>query len=146
MSKKLDTSNHIGLLAEVPYSALIDDLYAHQEKQGFKDIKPAHGVVFNHIGDGARITDMAMAANTSKQNMKYLVEYLEERGYVKKNVDRRDGRAYLFTLTAKGKRYQTSAAEVIEKTENRWAKKIGKDKMKKLKKLLAELGNEIMAG
>ncbi len=143
MDKKFDTDFHIGLLAEMPYLGMMEELYAHQHEQGFTDVKQAHGVVFNFIGDGARITDMAIKANTTKQNMKYLVEYLEERGYLKKANDKSDGRANLFTLTAKGNKYQASAQKIIEKTENRWAKKLGKDKMKKLKKLLAELSNEI---
>lgn len=143
MEKKFDTTANIGLLAEMPYLAMMEELYAHQHENGFDDVKQAHGVVFNFIGTGARITDMAAAANTTKQNMKYLVEYLEQRGYVKKSNDKTDARANLFTLTAKGNKYQASAQKIIEKTENRWTKKLGKDKMKKLKKLLAELSNEI---
>jgi len=145
MNNNFDNNEHIGRLARRPYLGMMKEVYAHHEKNGGSDVKSAHSIVFQFIGKGARITDMAAMGNTSKQNMKYLVEYLENRGYVERIADKSDGRAWLFHLTKKGELFRDNTYKIINQVEEKWVKKIGRKKMKTLKALLSELGNIILS-
>jgi len=144
METTFDKNEHIGRLARRPYLGMMKEVYAWHEKNRHEDVKPAHSIVFQFIGSGARITDMAQKANTSKQNMKYLVGYLEDKGYVERWPDAADGRAWLFKLTAKGEIFRTSTYHIIKRVEQKWTGKLGKHKMETLRALLAELSDIII--
>ena len=71
---------------------------------GFDDVRPAHTAVFQHIeGDGSRLTDLAERAQITKQSMGYLVDYLEERGYLERRPDPADRRARRIVATTRGR-------------------------------------------
>ena len=135
---------HVARLASVPYMAMMRIVYDRLQEMGFADANPSYSIVYQLIGDGARLTDMAKKASLSKQNMKYIIEQLEKLGYVSRYEDVSDGRAVLFKLTKKGISFRDTAYKVIAEVEFEWAKGLGKQKMLELKKLLTEL-NEVIA-
>jgi len=135
---------HIGRLARLPYMEMMNKVYERLHHLGFKDMNSYYSIVFQLIGNGARMTDMATQSNMTKQNMKYLLEQLESKGYVKRFEDATDGRAVLFKLTKKGILFRDTAYHVIAEVELEWAKEIGKENMLQLKKLLTQL-NEVIA-
>ena len=96
MNPGYDNNEHIGRLARRPYLGMMKEVYSQHEENGHSVVKSAHSVVFQFIGQGARVTDMAEKAGTSKQNMKYLVEYLEANAYVARTADPLDKRAWIF--------------------------------------------------
>lgn len=139
----MKSTEHIGRLARKPYLAMMKQMYDILQKKGFDDLSSANSIVFQFIGNGARLTDLATMANTTKQNMKHILGYMEEQGYVSRSASSTDGRSHIYTLTKKGLRVKETATHIIEKIESDWAKKLGTQNMQQLKQLLAKL-NEII--
>ena len=134
---------HIGRLARTPYIEMMNKVYERLHELGFTGMNSYYSVVFQFIGEGARMTDMAKKASMTKQNMKYLLEQLQNMGYVERFEDKTDRRAVLFRLTQKGISYRDKAYEVIGEVELQWANKIGIENMIQLKKLLVQLNDVI---
>lgn len=127
-----------------PYLALNTQIYNGLAAAGFNDLRPAYFSVFQHIGaEGSRATAMAERAQITKQSMGYLVEMLEKQGYVEQVPDPSDGRARLVRLTERGRAVNKVAEEVLRQAEIEWAKKLGKNKMQKLRNILTSLATEI---
>ncbi len=137
---------HVARLARAPYTEMMRKVYERLQAMGFPDANPSYSIVYQLIGNGARLTDMAKGANLPKQNMKYLVEQLEKLGYVKRFEDETDRRAVLFRLTEKGISFRDTAYTVIAQVEQEWANGMGKQKMIELKKLLMQLNEVINEG
>ncbi|HEV2590792.1 MAG TPA: MarR family transcriptional regulator, partial [Gaiellaceae bacterium] len=94
---------NIGVLLRAPYQAVVERVSAGLAEAGFDDLRPAHTAVFQHIAaDGSRLTDLAQSAQITKQSMGYLVDYLEQRGYLERRSDPTDRRASLVCLTERG--------------------------------------------
>jgi DNA-binding MarR family transcriptional regulator len=134
---------HIGRLARLPYMEMMRMVYEKLHKKGYTDLNSFYSVVFQFIGEGARMTDMAKKTNMTKQNMKYLLEQLENMGYVERFEDTTDRRAVLFKLTKKGMSFRDTSYKIIAEVEMQWAIKMGKEKMIQLKKLLTQLNTII---
>lgn len=147
MSKrnKVKPEDHILIgLFYTPYLALNSHIYQGIAAAGYNDLRPAHFSVFQHLTpEGSRATDMAERAQITKQSMGYLVEALEKQGYVEQVPDPTDGRARLVRLTERGLAVNRLAGEILQQTEADWAKKLGKNKMQKLRHLLSDLAGEI---
>jgi len=135
---------NIGILLRSPFNKLVEEIHEELARRGHPEIRPAHGTVFQFIGKhGARITDMAEKAHMTKQSMSYLVEYLEERGYVERRPDETDRRAMLFSLTKKGWKVVDAAEKAIANVQKDWEKRMGKSAYRQLTELLARLNDAI---
>jgi len=107
---------------------------------GFDDVRPAHTAVFQHIeGDGSRLTDLAERAQITKQSMGYLVDYLEERGYLERRPDPADRRVALICLTERGWEEVEAALAIIARVEEDWSRRLGQPRLELLRELLDEL-------
>ena len=134
----------IGALLRLPFEVLLDRVYSELMTSGFEDIRPAHGNVFRYISpDGSRLTELADAAQITKQSMNYLVEYLRDRGYVEMIPDPTDGRAKLIHLTNQGQKVQQMAIQISRQVEAEWATQLGQRKMSQLRRLLEELSDAL---
>jgi DNA-binding MarR family transcriptional regulator len=131
----------IGALLRVPFLKVIDAVYNALVAEGFNDLTRAHLAVFRHInaGAGSRLTELAEDAQMTKQSMGYLVDHLEERGYLERVPDSEDGRARLVRLTRRGHEVMAVARRVVQGIEEEWARLIGKRKMQHLREALKEL-------
>ncbi|MBV9868852.1 MAG: winged helix DNA-binding protein [Abitibacteriaceae bacterium] len=126
-----------GALLRLPYQKLQQQVYTQLAANGFEDIRPAHSNVFRYIlPAGSRVTELAERAEMTKQSMAYLVNYLEEHGYVTQMADPLDGRAKLVQLTPRGVAVQQTALEFSQQVEDQLARHIGKQHMKQLRSLL----------
>ena len=131
---------NIAELLHGPFQILVDELHEGLAEAGYPDIRPAHGNVFGHIRkEGSRLTELAARAQLTKQTMGYLVDYLEERGYVERRPDPDDRRAKIICLTDEGREVTGVAREIIGRIETRWAELLGEDRMDRLRELLREL-------
>jgi DNA-binding MarR family transcriptional regulator len=100
---------------------------------GYGDVRPAHYAIFRYLKDeGSRVTELAEAAGMTKQSMGELVAYLEERGYVERRPDPRDGRAKIVVSTEKGRRGIEVAAERIAEIEAELVGRMGNERLEEL--------------
>jgi len=135
---------NIGILLRTPFQKLVEELHKGLASEGYGDIRPAHGNVFQFIGkNGARVTQMADKAQMTKQSMSYLVEDMERMGYVLRMADETDKRAVIFKLTKKGWAASSVAEKIIAQIEKDWTKRIGKKEMAILGKGLKQLNEAL---
>jgi DNA-binding MarR family transcriptional regulator len=131
---------NIAELLHGPFQILVDELHQGLAEAGYPDIRPAHGNVFGYIREeGSRLTELAERAQLTKQTMGYLVDYLEERGYLEREPDPDDKRAKIVRLTDEGRKLVGVAREIMGGIEARWAELLSKDRMGQLRALLKEL-------
>lgn len=136
-----DERPNIGILLRVPFQELVSRISEGLAEAGFDDIRPAHTPVFQHIkAEGSRLTELAERAQLTKQSMSYLVDYLEQRGYVERQTDPTDRRANLVVLTERGWAETRAALNIIAAVEQDWASRLGKRRMEALRALLTDLG------
>lgn len=138
---------NIGILLREPFQEVVRQVGAGLAAAGFDDLRPAHTAVFQHIeADGSRLTDLAARAQVTKQSMGYLVDYLEERGYVERRPDPTDRRATLICLTDRGWSQVRAALAIIAALEEEWTRELGADRMNDLRDALVELRRLTGAG
>ena len=136
-----DPRPNLGILLRTPSQEVIRRVIAGLAEAGFDDIRPAHTAVFQHIdAAGSRLTDLAERAQITKQSMGYLVDYLEQRGYLERRPDPDDRRATLVCLTDRGWAQIETALAIIASLEQEWTRALGKQRMHQLRQLLTELG------
>src|SRR5213083_2923538 len=110
---------NIGTLLRSPFQEVVNRVISGLADAGFEDIRPAHTAVFQHIeADGSRLTDLAQRAQITKQSMGYLVDYLEQRGYVERRPDPTDSRVTLICLTDRGWDQIRAALSIIAAIED----------------------------
>jgi len=132
----------VGILLRVLHQEVVARVSAELARTEFDDIRPAHTAVFQHIAaEGSRLTDLAERAQITKQSMGYLVDDLEERGYVERRPDPTDRRATLVSLTERGWGQIRAALAIIAALEAEWTRTLGKERMELLRELLTELGH-----
>lgn len=137
----MEPRRHIGQLLWAPYQAHLLRLHEALAAAGYPDIQPTHGNnLFRHLRrEGSRVTEIAEQAQLTKQYIGNLADYLEERGYVERVPDPRDGRAKLVRLTAKGQEVERIAEETLQRLEGELTAHLGAMKMATLRELLEDL-------
>ena len=141
-----DERPNVGILLREPFQDVIRRVSAGLAAAGFDDLRPAHTAVFQHIeANGSRLTDLAERAQITKQSMGYLVDDLEQLGYLERRPDPTDRRATLICLTERGWDEVQTALAIIAAIEDEWASRLGKDRMRQLREALIEL-RRIIAG
>lgn len=136
-----DERPNVGILVRGLFQEVVRRVSAGLSEAGFADIRPAHTAVFQHIeADGSRLTDLAERAQITKQSMGYLVDYLEQRGYLERRPDPTDRRVTLICLTDRGWDQIRAALSIIAAIEHDWEQRIGKRRMQQLRDVLTELG------
>lgn len=122
------------------YDSLLVNLHQHLDQDGYGEITPSHGLVFQYLKEkGSRITELAAQASMTKQSMSALVYPLETSGYLKRKDDPLDARAVLFTLTEKGQVLKSKAQQLNYQFEKRWEKKLGVSRYQEFRQMLEEL-------
>jgi DNA-binding MarR family transcriptional regulator len=130
----------IGALLRIPREASLRQVVAGLQAAGFGDVRPAHFTVFQHMPpEGIRLTALADAALLTKQTMGYLVDDLEQLGYVERVPDPTDRRAKLVRLTTRGWAVDQTVREVIKQIEADWAQRLGQEDYEHLSRLLRAL-------
>jgi DNA-binding MarR family transcriptional regulator len=135
-----DQRPNIGILFRDLGQEVVRRVTAGLAEAGFDDVRPAHTAVFQHIdAEGSRLTDLAERAQITKQSMGYLVDYLEERGYLERRPDPSDRRVALICLTDRGWDEIQTALTIIAQVEVEWTRSLGKTRMRELRQALTEL-------
>jgi DNA-binding MarR family transcriptional regulator len=131
---------NVGILLREPFQEVVRRVSVGLVEAGFDDIRPAHTAVFQHIdAGGSRLTDLAERAQITKQSMGYLVDHLEQRGYLERRPDPSDRRAVLISLTDRGWEQVSASLRIIATIEEEWANGLGQPRMQQLRDILGDL-------
>lgn len=108
---------------------------------GFRDVKASYGSVLIPLfeEDGLRIGEIARRARLSKQTMTTMVRLCERDGLVERRPDPDDGRATRVHLTAKAKRFEPRAEDVLAALEREVGSLLGRRERDLLRRSLADL-------
>lgn len=131
---------NVGLLLFIPYRSLEERVFDAFADAGYDDITPAQAKIAQRIGpDGTRLTELAKAAQVTKQTAGYLVDQLEAAGYVERVADPRDSRAKLVRLAERGRTVADLGAEVVARVEAEWREHLGHQRFAQLRRILTDL-------
>lgn len=131
-----------------PNTALLLFLsYRHAEERILQAITDAgHAITLTQARvaarispDGTRLTDLAAAAQITKQSAGAHVDVLERAGYVERVPDPIDARARLVRLTPATVRMQAVARETEAAIETEWTAHLGAPAMHQLRSALSRL-------
>lgn len=131
---------NVGLLLFIPYRALEARIFSTLAAAGFDDFTPAQARVMQRIGpDGTRLTELAEAAQVTKQTAGFLVDQLERARYVRRTPDPSDARARLVRIAERGAAAQPIAAAAVAQVEAEWRAHLGERSWTQLRSALTRL-------
>lgn len=131
---------NVGLLLFIPYRDLENRVFAALAAAGFDDFTPAQARVMQRIGpDGTRLTELAEAAQVTKQTASFLVDQLERTGYVQRTPDPTDARARLVRVAARGLAARPVADAAVAEAEREWRAHLGERRWVALRDALTRL-------
>ncbi|MGY1828709.1 MULTISPECIES: MarR family winged helix-turn-helix transcriptional regulator [unclassified Blastococcus] len=130
----------LGVLLFIPYRALENRVLEALARAGFDDFTLAQARVMQRIGpSGTRLTQLAEAAQVTKQTAGHLVDQLERTGYVRRTPDPSDARARLVRLAERGTEAQAVAGSVVAEAESEWRAHLGERRWRQLREALTAL-------
>ena len=130
----------IGSLCRVVWQWVRREIHAAVVAAGYDDLNPAHVAVFRNPGiDGRRPGEVADAMQITKQSVNELLGYLERHGYIVRAPDPTDSRSRRIRLTETGLELQAVVWRAAETAERKASAVIGDDRMRDLRKSLAEI-------
>lgn len=131
---------NVGLLLFIPYRAMENRVFAALAAAGFDDFTPAQARVMQRIGPGGtRLTELAEAAQVTKQTASFLVDQLERTGYVARTPDPSDARARLVRIAERGAAAQPVAAAAVAEVEAEWRAHLGERDWDRMRGALSRL-------
>lgn len=134
------TDLNVGLLMLIPYRAMETRVFQGLSAAGFDDITPAQARVLQRVGPhGTRLTELAEAAQVTKQTASFLVDQLERTGYVHRTLDRTDARARLIHLADKALAARPVAEAIVATVESEWRAYLGERRWGQLRDALTRL-------
>lgn len=135
-----DDPLNTGLLLLIPYRAMETRVFRALADAGFDDVTPAQARVMQRIGPhGTRITELAEAAQVTKQTASALVDQLERAGYVRRTPDPDDARARLVRVAARGEAARPVADAAVAEVEAEWRAHLGERTWRQLRQALSRL-------
>lgn len=141
MATEQEPVEHLGLavLMFISYRAMETQILDAVREAGHP-ITVAQARVAARINeDGSRLTELAEAAQMTKQNAGFLVGQLLDHGYVERVSDPRDARAKLIRITALGDRVRRLARETELRVEAEWLEVLGERRVAELRTALETL-------
>jgi DNA-binding MarR family transcriptional regulator len=142
MAKQLRRDIRALLLA--PSSDLAVQVDDRLRRMGFPSLRPAQTQLLTLVeAGGKRLTDLVDAMHLPKQTLGDMVDELERQKLVERYPDPEHGVIKRVRLAARGRAWAQEVHKVAETTEAKWAAVLGKSKLKTLRGLLEELGQEL---
>ena len=96
---------------------------------GFDDIRPAHLSILRNLWPGGRrIGELADRVGITKASVVYLVDQLQQRGYVERVSDPGDGHATLVRLSQRGQSVHQMARAAVQCVQEEWTQVVGRER------------------
>jgi DNA-binding MarR family transcriptional regulator len=135
------TRENLGYLlakASQRWNELLQERFA---EAGFPEVKASYGSVLMPLfeEDGLRIGEVARRARLSKQTMTTMVRLCERDELVERRPDPDDGRATRVHLTAKARRFEPRAEDVLAALEREVGSLLTRRERDVLRRALSEL-------
>ena len=130
---------HVAVLFFVAHRAIEQRVLEAAHAAGHT-VTQAQGRVAARIGPyGTRLTELAAAAQVTKQTAGFLIDQLEKAAYVERVPDPTDARARLILLAPQGRAAQAQARRTERSIEREWERHLGKQRMSALRDALTSL-------
>lgn len=125
--------SELGPLIDALYYRLNERVAGRLAELGFPEVRPAHGKVFENLGEGQRLTELARRAQITKQAMAGLVRDLERHGLVERGPDASDRRARIVRPSVRGRLAIAAAEQALDELYAEWRGVLGDTKFRDLR-------------
>lgn len=135
-------------LLAVAFRAVMDNVHQQLAAEGYGDVRPAHGFVFQYLSFHPDATAVALGEHlgVTKQAAVQLVDELERRGYIERRPHPTDRRSRAVVLTARGWACIERVVALWQDVEQRWAALLGEERLDALRADLATLVRDTSGG
>ena len=131
---------NVGVLMYVAARSLEQRAYDAVVAAGAADLTPTQARLLAQIDpDGTRVVTLAARARITKQSAAFLVDQLEQAGYVERAADPHDGRAKLVRLTPHARAIGDAADAEVASALAEWEQHLGPTRMRRLEETMAML-------
>jgi DNA-binding MarR family transcriptional regulator len=132
----------VGALLRMAYQLARERQLEAQAKRGFSDLNQALlSVLVYPPPDGVRPTELAERTNMTRQAMNYLLNQLEQLGYVERRPNKAGRR--LVYLTKKGWAVFETQWEAMRDLQDEWARRIGAKRFSEFLSVLREVSEQL---
>ena len=127
MDRTTGTTTNIGFLLAKASQRFNELLVAGFAERGFPEVRASYGSVLVPLveRDGLRLGELAAVSRLSKQAMTGLVRQCEQDGLVVRERDPDDGRAFRVSLSARGRRFEAVAEDVLRELDEQLVRSLG---------------------
>jgi DNA-binding MarR family transcriptional regulator len=130
----------LALLLLGSFRTLVDAAIAELAERGHEDVRPVHDFAMRAIAAGAdSASELGRRLSITKQSAAKTIGVLQERGYVTRDTDPRDGRRKRLQVTALGFDVMRQGEAVFDELRDRWAQQIGAAELDRIEDHLAAL-------
>jgi DNA-binding MarR family transcriptional regulator len=127
----------------VYHRILIEEL----QQQGFTDFKPSFPSILSNLDtEGTHIGVLASRAGVTRQAAGQLVREVERCGYVTLARSPHDTRATLVRFTARGRKVNLAAVEIVQRVEREWASMLDAGEFAKIRAGLLRIADRVDPG
>lgn len=130
----------LALLLLGGFRTLVDAAIAELAERGHEDVRPVHDFAMRAIAAGAdSASELGRRLSITKQSAAKTIAVLQERGYVTRDTDPRDGRRKRLQVTALGFDVMRQGEEVFDELRDQWAQQIGAAELDRIEDHLTAL-------
>ena len=130
----------LALLLLGGFRTLVDAAAAELAERGHEDVRPVHDFAMRAIAAGAdSASELGRRLSITKQSAAKTIAVLQERGYVTRDTDPRDGRRKRLQVTALGFDVMRQGEAVFDELRDRWAHQIGAAELDRIEDHLTAL-------
>ena len=130
----------LALLLLGGFRTLVDAAAAELAERGHEDVRPVHDFAMRAIAAGAdSASELGRRLSITKQSAAKTIAVLQERGYVTRDTDPRDGRRKRLQVTALGLEVMRQGEAVFDELRDQWAQQIGAAELHRMEDHLTAL-------
>lgn len=130
----------LALLLLGGFRSLVDAATEELARCGYQDVRPVHDFAMRAIAAGAdSASELGRQLSIAKQSAAKTIAVLQERGYVTREPDPRDGRRKRLQVTPLGFEVMRRGEAIFDELRSRWERQIGTAELASLEGRLAQL-------